>query len=216
MGTRGDLTGNGAERTGNGGKPGGTSVGPAGSGASGTGIPTIRPETPTNRPGSRGVRPGRCAKRTGTGPDNAGKGENRRERGQMTGNAVRRLGNPSNWAGTVSRRQKTRWPFVVRSFSHRFARMKHGKFLSRIRWGGGVAGRGDTNFTNCRKYKYAEGVTEISRVLGDAIGLRRENVPQNNSLSPRVLRSRGREKVVADRMRGVRGGNKSKTRRAPG
>jgi hypothetical protein len=44
--------------------------------------------------------------------------------------------------------------------------------------------------------KYAEGVTEISPVLADAIGLRRENVPQNNSFSA----SDG-EKVAAGRMR---------------
>jgi hypothetical protein len=32
-------------------------------------------------------------------------------------------------------------------------------------------------------FGYAEGVTEISPVLADAIGLRRENVLQNNSFS---------------------------------
>jgi hypothetical protein len=39
-----------------------------------------------------------------------------------------------------------------------------------------------------RKFKYAEGVTAISPVLADAIGLRRENVPQDNSPSPRRTR----------------------------
>jgi hypothetical protein len=37
-------------------------------------------------------------------------------------------------------------------------------------------------------FGYAEGVTEISPVVADAIGLRRENVPQKKSPSPRRTR----------------------------
>jgi hypothetical protein len=50
--------------------------------------------------------------------------------------------------------------------------------------------------TREREFKYAEGVTEISPVLADAIGLRRENVPQNNSFS-----AAAGEKVAGGRMR---------------
>lgn len=53
--------------------------------------------------------------------------------------------------------------------------------------------------TRERKFKYAEGVTEINPALADAIGLHRENIPQNKfPLRSRSGRGEGQGEVRAN------------------